>query len=138
MSKHYSDVMVIRCADDRYSENREFDAVFQRILKQEKAVDSFQAYGFGAGLEIVKEAYWPLWQDRIRLAKSLGINRVVLIQHMDCGAIKAEYNPASVEDERACHIRIIHAAQRFFEENAPEFQFTAFLQDFDTFESITA
>jgi hypothetical protein len=136
MSKHYSDAMVVRCSDDRYSDGRELDATFLSILKKEKANDCFQAYGFGAGLEIVKEAYWPLWQDRIRLAKSLGIKRVIVVQHIDCGAVKAEYQPKNEQEERQIHRTIIHAAKRFFQEYATEFEFVAYIQDFYSFEQV--
>lgn len=136
MSQHYSNTMVVRCADDRYSENRELEPAFLEILKKEGAKDCYQAFGFGAGLEIVKEKYWPLWQDRVRLAKSLGVTRVILIQHLDCGAVKAEFGIEDKAEERQRHIEIIHAAKRFFEENAPEFAFVAYLQDFDSYTKI--
>lgn len=136
MSKHYSDAMVIRCADDRYSANREFEAAFLSILKKEEALDHFQAYGFGAGLEVINNDNLRLWLDRIRLAKSLGIKRIILVQHLDCGAIKDVYKPADEKAEREHNLDIIYSTRNFFAQNAPGFAFTAYLQNLDKFEVI--
>lgn len=136
MSKHYSDCMVIRCSDDRYSPDREFETAFLAILKKEKAADCFQAYGFGAGMEIIKKDYLQLWLDRIRLAKSLGITRIILVQHLDCGAIRDAYKPADEAAERQHHLDIILETKKFFAQHAPELKLSAYLQDFDTFEQI--
>lgn len=136
MSHHYSDCMVIRCSDDRYSPDREFEAAFLAILKKEKATDCFKAYGFGAGMEIIKKDNLQLWLDRIRLATSLGITRIILIQHLDCGAIKDQYKPVDKESERQHNLDIILETKNFFAQHAPNLKLSAYLQDFDTFEQI--
>jgi hypothetical protein len=58
------------------------------------------------------------------------------VQHLDCGAIKSEYDPADEKAERQHNIDIIKAAQLFFAQYAPGFKFSAYFQDFDNFEQI--
>ena len=51
-----------------------------------------------------KDAFW----EQMRVAHSLhDFETVVMIDHMDCGAYKAEFNPANPEEEHAEHVRVM-------------------------------
>jgi carbonic anhydrase len=72
----------------------------------------------------------------IETARHLGIKKIVFIDHLDCGAFMLEFGDITPQEERERHLEHIKIARKFFAENAPEMEFSAYLQDFDHFEKI--
>lgn len=51
-----------------------------------------------------KDAFW----EQIKVAHGLHeFETVVMVDHMDCGAYKAEFDPANPEEEHAEHVRVM-------------------------------
>ena len=51
-----------------------------------------------------KDAFW----EQLSVAHGLHeFETVVMIDHMDCGAYKAEFKPANPDKERAEHVRVM-------------------------------
>lgn len=139
MSHHYSNKIVVRCSDDRYSPGREFSEPFENFLKDNKIFDYFAVIGFGASLEIGKDEFTPIWIDYIKTAKALNINEIICVDHLDCGRFTLEYGAMTLDAERQKHIESLKAAQKFFMSNAPDFKLSGFLQEgtnFDKFSRI--
>jgi len=125
---HFSSIMVIRCGDDNYSPNCSLAKCFQDILSREMATIHFlPGGGFGASLEFLKSECRKLWQGRIEKAKVLGIKKVLLIDHMPCGAYEIEFGKITQEEEKELHLENIEAARQFFKENSG-LEFIAYLQ----------
>jgi hypothetical protein len=134
---HYSKVMLIRCGDDRYTAVHELAKGLARILSLEMATIHFApGGGFGSALEFLNEDAQNLWIQRIKIAESVGVTKVVLIDHMACAAYELVHGKMSAEEERKKHLAAIQNAQTFFEVYAPKMQFVAYLQDGENFERI--
>jgi len=134
MSHHYSNKMVVRCADDRYSPGREFAGPFEQFLIDHGAKDCFLQVDFGGSLGITKEFNYEAWLDRVESAKALGINEVIFVDHMACGKFTLEFGELTADEEHARHTTCLHAAQRFFQEHAPEFKVSTYLQTGDNWD----
>lgn len=129
MSKHQSNVMVLRCGDDRYTiPNHDYAAGWSAIIEKEEATTRFgPGGGFGASLEFVLPETIPAWTHRLKLAPKLGIERVLLIDHLDCGAFSVTYGKLTPEQEEAKHLQTIAAARAMVQQAG--LKFTAYLQN---------
>jgi hypothetical protein len=133
MSHHYSNKIVVRCSDDRYSKDREFAKGFDIFLKDNNISDYYAFFGFGASLEISKDEFASIWLDRIKTAKALNINEIIVVDHLDCGRFTLEYGEMSRDDERLKHIETLNKAKDFFQKNAPDFKYSGFIQEGEDF-----
>ena len=136
MSKHYSDALVILCGDDRYSPEKELHKGYEAVLAAEESHCHFKATAFGAALSVANPKHEEYWLDVLATAKHLGITRIIVINHLDCGAVKLAHPDITETEERQINIDLLKSACQFFAKHAPEMNFSGYLQDFDDFEKI--
>ncbi|MEI6039915.1 MAG: hypothetical protein WCP93_01030 [Candidatus Berkelbacteria bacterium] len=137
MSKHYTKSWLFRCADDRYGKNLELRNGLKAILND---ADVKVAFGpmtpFGNSLGFTNQDFCNYLPSEIKTARHLGIEEIIFIDHLDCGAFSLTYGKLTAEEEEKKHLESIEVARRFFKQNAPDMKFVAYLQDFDNFKKI--
>lgn len=136
---HFSQVMVIRCADDNYTSSNELSKGLQAILSREMATVHFApGGGFGSSLEWISNgsAMQKIWTSRLVVANKLGIKKIVLIDHLPCSAFEEAFGKLSPEEEKEQHIGAIRVVRAFFAELVPKMEFVTYLQTGNIFEKI--
>jgi hypothetical protein len=135
---HYASTMLIRCADDRYSGGLELSKGLEEIILRENArVHFLPGGGFGSSLEFLLASSQKTWLERRQVIKSLGIQKVILIDHMGCAAFEQSFGQTmTAEQERSTHLEALEATRQFFEKEFPQLVFIAYLQDGDKIEKI--
>lgn len=134
--KHQSNTMLIHCGDDRYTiPGHDFEQGLLAIIRKEDAALRFSpGGGFGASLEFALPETKTAWVYRLKLAPKLGIEEVIVIDHLDCGAFEIAYGEMTPEEEEAKHLETIAEAKKIVEDAG--LKFTAYLQNRKDFKKV--
>lgn len=129
MSKHQAKKLFARCGDDRYTiPGHDYTIGLEELIRLEDLEVRFEpGGGFGASLEFALEATRAAWEYRLDEALQLGIEEVVILDHLDCGAFGIAFGDLSSEAEEAKHLETIETAKKMV--TAKGLRFTAYLQD---------
>ena len=92
----------------------------------------FLGASLGLTLDITRKA----WRWQLDTATKLGAKRLIIVDHMDCGAFKEEFGPMSPDEERAKHHETLVTAAEFVRRFLPKLQVACYLQDAHRFEKV--
>jgi hypothetical protein len=130
MAREVTRSWLFRCADDRYHPGLELHAGLARILDREGLPINFGPMTpFGCSLAFSNPVFLQYLEGELPVARHLGINRVILIDHLDCRSYALAFGRMPADLERSCHLERIAVARRWFAERAPDMAFVAYLQD---------
>lgn len=133
---HTCHVLVIRCADPRYCDDGAFEDVLEQILEAEQAQTHYLLTTFGGSLEFTKGQTTLGWHWRLDLAQKLGIERLVLVDHLGCAAFADAFGPLDPAQERTQHLASLKEARQFLELHGGGPAVKTYLHDAERFEAI--
>lgn len=123
------DNIVIRCMDFR------FHAKLPRLLADHFNVERFDhdsPGGCGGSLSLLDEATRQQVLNALELAISLhGVKRLVIVDHVDCGAYGGSARFCDAEAERQFHAERLREAREIVCRSHPELAVVLLYQDFD-------
>ena len=132
MSHHKSEIVLVRCPDDRYSPGEMLNEGLEEILKLEDCTVRYEPNAFGGALEFCLPETQAAWRWRFKIAGTLEpkVKRLIVVNHTpSCGAVRAEFGPfESDEAEKAKNLELLHQAADFVKEAAPGIEFVGYLQ----------
>jgi len=104
---------IIRCIDHRISGEEVAEALNEALDDQRKIVRADDITGAGVSLAVLKDEYWPLIRDEVRVAvEKHGVKRFLLLDHHDCGAYGGvDKFAGDLVAEREFHIAEMHKAK---------------------------
>ncbi len=122
------DNMVVRCMDFR------FHAELPRLLAEHFGVECFEYDSPGGGCGGSKSFIDPdcrkIVLDALDLGVSLhGVKRLVIVDHIDCGAYGGSARFDSEEGEREFHAKRLREAREIVREHHPQLETVLFIQD---------
>jgi hypothetical protein len=124
------DNMVVRCMDFR------FHAELPRLLAEHFGVECFEYDSPGGGCGGSKSFIDPdcrkIVLHALDLAVSLhSVKRLVIVDHMDCGAYGGSERFGDLEVERQFHVERLQEAREIVREHHPQLETVLFIQDGD-------
>lgn len=125
---HKAKALFLSCIDFRF-----IDTTI-RLLEGEEQCQCFDSFCL-AGCCLGSNTFTK-WRDvfkqHVVIAESLHhIDKIIFIEHMDCGAYKLIYGEITREEERALHIKNVREAYQKFKLIYPKLAFSAFLINVD-------
>jgi carbonic anhydrase len=132
LTAHTAKALVITCMDFRLID----DAVyFLNSIGYNNNYDEIILAGASLGYNQTKYEYWKKTvNDHIDLAKNLHhIEKIIIIDHMNCGAYKIFYNKPniSVEEELALHKENFNKFKNLINDLYPELKVLTYLMGID-------
>ncbi len=101
---HKATTALIFCVDDRLK------GAYEQWRQRVAGSDAYDVRWVGAGLDFVKDDTRDIMLAGLAKLKGLGVTKVVVIDHLDCGGAKADYE-ASGHDEITFHAGVLRQAQ---------------------------
>lgn len=121
------DNMVVRCMDFR------FHAELPRLLAEHFGMECFQydsPGGCGGSKSIIDPRSREIVLETLELAVSLHrVRRLIIVDHIDCGAYGGSASFDSEEDERRFHAERLQEAREIVCECHPDLEIVLFIQD---------
>ena len=119
--------MVVRCMDYR------FHAALPELLAEHFGVESFEhdsPGGCGGSKALIDERPRKMILEALELAVSLhGVRRLVIVDHVDCGAYGGSERFDGAEEERVFHEERLREAREIAADAQPDAEVVLFYQD---------
>jgi len=129
---HHCKNLLIRCMDFRF--HRLLDDSLDRLFAEEGGFGDYDSPGIagGASKSIIDPISCPIVFSAIDIAKEKhGIERVVIVDHIDCGAYggSSQFADASLEEE--FHRQKLFEAAEIIKKSYPNLKIALYYQDFE-------
>jgi carbonic anhydrase len=123
---HKANAIFLSCIDFRF-----IDDTIHLLEGEEqcKCFDSFCLAGCCLGSNTFTK-WRDVFKEHVTIAESLHhIDKIIFIEHMDCGAYKLIYGEITRDEEVSLHIKNVREAYQKFRVIYPNLQFVAYLID---------
>jgi hypothetical protein len=121
--------MVVRCMDYR------FHADLPALLAEQFGVECFSydsPGGCGGSKSLIDQRPREMMLEALDLGVSLhGVKRLVIVDHVDCGAYGGSEQFEGTEEERQFHVERLREAGEIAAEAQPEIEIVLFYQDYE-------
>jgi len=134
---HQCQSLVIRCMDFRF--HRQLDQLLDELYSEEGGFGDYDSPGpaGGASKAIVDEASRPVVFSAIDIAKDKHqIKRILIIDHIDCGAYGGSSRFSTPEEEGMFHMGELNKAKDILTTKYPSLEVVTLYQDWDSLKII--
>lgn len=136
---HHCKNLLIRCMDFRF--HRELDKMLEELFRDEGGLGDYDSPGVGGGASkaVVDDASRPVVFSAIDIGiEKHQISRVLIVDHIDCGAYGGSSRFGSPEEEEKFHSGELKKAAVIIKKRYPQLEIKLFYQDWGTIKPVSA
>ena len=134
-SGHHCRNLLIRCMDFRF--HGELESNLPQLLGETAcAFDSPGAGGGGSKSVIDEESREVVFAALDIAIEKHGISKVIIADHVDCGAYGGSGRFANEQEEERFHIERLHEARKIISEQYPALEIVLVYQDWQTIKTV--
>jgi len=134
---HYCKNLLIRCMDFRF--HRQLDDTLDRLFSDEGGFGDYDSPGVAGGgsKAVIDPESQPTVFLAIDIAKEKhGIERIVIVDHIDCGAYGGSSKFGDSVEEEKFHREKLREAKKIIKNNYPSLKIILLYQDFESIKNI--